>query len=436
MSNLESIASAEQALIGAIIRDNALLDSLRVSPEHLTTFHAKTVLASAETLRASGTPFDEIVLFGSLETKSIGMDYLTQATISGLPAFASEYETAILAFQRKKQFLELMDEAKRMCAQYGVEHAMGEVLEQINRIDTGRKNTSINIATAVTSLLKEIEQNADKPRGLPMGVGRLTNITGGFRPGVVSIVAARPGMGKSSFGLAIAKANAAAGHGVHVFTLEDSADMYSARYIASTAELPTDRLYSMQVSREQMSRVALLKAQWRTSKPYWEIDESNPERPDELVRRVRAMSASNNTKIVIVDYLQIVASSIDGARNEHEAITKCMHVFQQAAKRDNMAYVVMCQLNRNLESRDDKRPQLSDMRASGSIEERAKLVLGLYRGAYYHEKPIEGIDYPKDKLAPNDEEFREQIKICVLKNSSGPTGEVTANWRGEFCEIT
>lgn len=436
MSSIGSIASVEQALIGAVLQENALLDSLSVQPEELSTFHAKTALAAAKRLRDANVLFDAVSLADALAGTPVDVGYLTAATLEGSPAFVETYLSAIGRFRKHNSFCALMDEMKGLCRESGVDIALDELMDRANQLEVGSKKTSVNIATAVSTLLTSIEKNADKPRGLPMGVSRLAHVTGGFRTGVISVVAARPGMGKSSFGLAIAQANANAGHGVHVFTLEDSADMYSARYIAREAELPTDKLYSMQISREQNARVAMLKGRWHTSRPFWEIDESNPERPDELVRRVRAMATKNNTKIVIVDYLQIVASSVEEARNEHEAITKCMHVFQQAAKRDDMAYVVMCQLNRNVESREDKRPQLSDMRASGSIEERAKLVLGLYRGAYYHEKPIAGIDYVEGRIAPTEDEFKEQIKVCILKNSNGPTGEVIANWRGEFCEIT
>jgi replicative DNA helicase len=110
-----------------------------------------------------------------------------------------------------------------------------------------------------------------------------------------------------------------------------------------------------------------------------------------------------------------------------------------AAKQDRMAYVVMSQLNREIEKRQDKRPQLSDLRESGSLEERAKCVIGLYRGAYYG-KPIKGIDYHPDwdghRSPPGDEEHERQIQLHVLKNSNGRTGVAWANWSGPQTRVS
>lgn len=437
MISIEGISRTEQALVGAVLQQNAIIDTLTVSAADMTTFHARVVLEACAKVRAAGGAFDAVSIHDHLGTasKTVAFDYLTGALMLGSPGFVANYVEQIKAFRRRSAVAIALDDARRALDDDGPELAVSALYERLTQIELGGGRSAVSIAEAVTELSADIAANMGKPRGFPTGVHGLMHATGGFRPGVVSVIAARPAMGKSSFGLAIAKANAQAGNGVHVFTLEDSRDMYAARYVAGAAEIRTDDLYAGRVNRGQQDRLELLRRRLAVGLP-WLIDESNPEQPEELVRRVRASAAANNTKIVIVDYLQIVASSVE-ARSEHEAISKCMHVFQQAAKRDNLAYIVMCQLNRNLESRDDKRPQLSDLRASGSIEERAKFVIGLYRGAYYSDEPIEGIDYRAGATPPSHEEFQSTIKLCVLKNSTGPDGfEVNGTWRGEFCEIT
>ena len=112
-----------------------------------------------------------------------------------------------------------------------------------------------------------------------------------------------------------------------------------------------------------------------------------------------------------------------------------MTTLANAAKHDGMAYVIGCQLNRQLESRTDKRPQLADLRESGSLEERAKCVVALYRGSMYG-APVEGVDWgrgwgPGYDYAPSEEIFKSTVQLLVLKNSNGRTGAVFANWRGE-----
>lgn len=435
MISVDAISRVEQALVGAVLQNNEVLDTLTVGAHDMTTFHARTVLEACAKVRACGGVFDAVSISQHMPAGgAVTMDYLTGAIIAGSPGFASTYAEQIKSFRRRSAVMVALDDARRALDDDGPELAVSALYERLTEIELGGGRSAVSITEAVTELTADIAANIGKPRGFPTGVHGLMHATGGFRPGVVSVIAARPAMGKSSFGLAIAKANAQAGNGVHVFTLEDSRDMYAARYVAGAAEIRTDDLYAGRVNRGQQDRLELLRRRLAVGMP-WLIDESNPEQPEELVRRVRASAAANNTKIVIVDYLQIVASSVE-ARSEHEAISKCMHVFQQAAKRDNIAYIVMCQLNRNLESRDDKRPQLSDLRASGSIEERAKFVIGLYRGAYYSDEPVEGIDYRAGATPPSHEAFQQTIKLCVLKNSTGPDGfEVEASWRGEYCAI-
>lgn len=435
MSNLESIASIEQALIGVVIQDNSALDSLRVTERDMTSFHAKAALVAAKAMRARNVVFNEITLADELANTPVKVDYLLAAYRDASQASLSTYEDRILGFRKEQAFLAALDEAKTVCRESGLDAAMAAVVERVSSLELNGAESTVTMARAVSDLAKEISDSQGKMRGYPTGVGRLTHMYGGIRPGIVTVVAARPAMGKSSFGLAIAKANAHAGNGVHVFTLEDSREMYAARYLAGEAQIKTDDLYAARINREGKDRLDLVRRRIDSGLP-WLLDEASPERPEELVRRVRCEAAKNNTKIVIVDYLQIIAAADTDARSEHDAIGKCMHAFQQAAKRDNMAYVVMSQLNRKVEDRPDRRPGLADIRGSGTVEERAKFIVAMYRGSYYNEKPIAGIDYPENKNPPSEQEFREQVQLIVIKNSNGPTGAVTANWRGEYCEIT
>src|SRR5690606_23382996 len=129
-----------------------------------------------------------------------------------------------------------------------------------------------------------------------------------------------------------------------------------------------------------------------TSRGNWLFDDRSGISAQEIVRSVRRHRKQNNTKVVIVDYIQLVAKP-SPRMTAHEALSESITVFADAAKQDNVAYVVMSQLNREIERREDKRPQLSDLRESGSLEERSKCVVGLYRGAAYGKKPKKGVDY-------------------------------------------
>jgi replicative DNA helicase len=122
----------------------------------------------------------------------------------------------------------------------------------------------------------------------------------------------------------------------------------------------------------------------------WLVDGRSGVTADEIVRSVRRRKRENNTRIVIVDYIQLVKRP--ARMSPHEALSEIITTLADAAKQDGIAYVVMSQLNRELEKREDKRPQMSDLRESGSLEERAKCIVGVYRGSAYKLPPSRGVD--------------------------------------------
>jgi hypothetical protein len=129
------------------------------------------------------------------------------------------------------------------------------------------------------------------------------------------------------------------------------------------------------------------------------------------------------------------ATEGDATVTTHEAITEIVTTFADAAKHDGLAYVAMSQLNREIEKRDDRRPQMSDLRESGSLEERAKCIVGLYRGSEYYDAPKKGVDYAEDRPAPSGDEFKRTVQLLVLKNSNGRKGRIFARWNGPTTEI-
>jgi replicative DNA helicase len=147
---------------------------------------------------------------------------------------------------------------------------------------------------------------------------------------------------------------------------------------------------------------------------------------------------------VIVDYVQLVRRN--PRLDENAALDEIMTAFAAAAKEDDgaIAWLVLSQLNRKVEERADKRPLLSDLRGSGALEERAKVAVGLYRGAYYHAEPQKEIDYDCTCVGrtpasacqhrPTDEEFERQLQLLLLKNNNGRCGRVFATWCGPTME--
>ena len=210
-----------------------------------------------------------------------------------------------------------------------------------------------------------------------------------------------------------------------MFSLEDTEEAYADRTISRASGVPAQSMRNADLDRGQVSDLS--KAIVRVSGRRWLVDGRSGITAEEIVRSVRKHRRTNDTHVVIVDYVQLVR----GARgvSRHDQLTEIITTLADAAKADGLAYVVMSQLNRDLEKRNDKRPLMSDLRESGSLEERAKCVVGIYRGHYYTpNKPTKGIDYEHDP--PSNYDFVRQVQLLVLKNNNGATGPVYATFDG------
>jgi replicative DNA helicase len=242
-------------------------------------------------------------------------------------------------------------------------------------------------------------------------------------------------MGKSSMGLAVADGSSAKGYGVHLFSLEDTEESYADRTLARTSGVFAETLRNADLSIGQCKDISIAISKLRGRR--WIVDGRSGITAEEIVRSVRRHRRANNTCVVIVDYVQLVKRP--PRMSPHEALSEIITTLADAAKADRMSYVVMSQLNRQIESRQDKRPQLSDLRESGSLEERSKCVIGMYRGSVYGD-PVEGIDWSPDwegrKYLPDKDEHAAQVQLCVLKNSNGRTGTSFATWNGPTTRIS
>jgi len=247
--------------------------------------------------------------------------------------------------------------------------------------------------------------------GLPTGVDALDDLLGGVTTGIVTIVAGRPGMGKSALGLTIAMAMIRAGVGVHVFSLEDTRNAYADRLLSRTSQVPVEALRSGRALNLVEQRDLVQSATGCSKAKRWVLDDRAGIDAAEIVRAVRRGARDNETRAVVVDYVQLLKRRPRASMHEH--LGEQISILADAAKQDDMAYIVMSQLNRGLEARDDKMPKLSDLRESGSLEERAKAVIAVHRPWVY--------DHDLDPA---------EMILCVLKNSQGQIGKVRADFHG------
>lgn len=434
---MSASSELEQSLIGAILIDPATLALLpTVETEDFTLLASKYTWQAIRNLEAKNLPIDVVTIGDELGRQgvldTVGFAWLGECatkvpTVSNALDYARRIRESSLKTRLLRDLAHLI--ATKDDASIGGPELLTLALKALIKFDAEQPEDSRTIGEIVMRRVKQLELIAkgEMQTGYPTGVAKLDGVIGGWQPGIVSLVAARPAMGKSSLGLATADGSSTAGYGVHLFSLEDTEAAYADRAIARTSGVGAETIRGCQFQAGQMQSIndAMRKLGRRKG---WIVDGRSGVSADEIVRSVRRRRRENNTRVVIVDYIQLVKKP--ARMSPHEALTEIITTLADAAKADNIAYVVMSQLNRELEKREDKRPQMQDLRESGSLEERSKCIVGVYRGSVYGD-PKPGIDFdPKTSRPPSKDEFERTVQLAVIKNSNGRTGFVKATWHG------
>lgn len=266
-----------------------------------------------------------------------------------------------------------------------------------------------------------IIEGGGESNGIATGIAELDSQLGGIKPGIVTVVAGRPGMGKSAMAMSLVIGALKDGAGCHVFSMEDTRDAYINRIMARLSGVPVRKLqHPKSLSKDELFKISKNVESLKNAN--WKIDDTAGMNAEQIVHSVRRHKVANKTRMVVVDYINLV--KIEPFKKRHEAVDDIMKTFATSAKQDDVSYVVLAQLNRGCESRENKRPLLSDLKESGGIEEKAKCVLFLYRPSVYGDRDAFGKEIPDD-----------HVEIIIRKNNHGAVGVVTGRFHGETITI-
>jgi replicative DNA helicase len=270
------------------------------------------------------------------------------------------------------------------------------------------------ILPEIRKQIEEFSQSKTFITGIPSGFPQLDEKTAGFHPGELIIVAGRPGMGKSSFGLTIAK-NVALNENLPVgfFSLEMAKDQLALRLISFVSKIPLKKLRLGHINEEE--KEILDDAIKLLSKAPIFIDDSASLTTTDLRIKAKRMKKEHDIQLLIVDYLQLVRG-VRKYSSRQEEVAEVSRSLKSLAKELEIPVIALAQLSRQVEHRSDKRPQLADLRESGQIEQDADLILFLHRPDYYYR--IKGKDVPP--------ELKNKVEIIVAKQRQGETGVVEA----------
>jgi len=271
--------------------------------------------------------------------------------------------------------------------------------------------------------IKQIEDLSGRDvfvTGVPSGYADLDKLTAGFQKSDLVIIAGRPSMGKTSFALNIAE-NAAIQHGKHVavLSLEMSKEQLVLRMLCSQAEVPLFKVRSGHLNETEFRRLVNLTGGLYKA-PVW-IDDTAAPTVMEIRAKCRRLKSENKLDLVLIDYLQLIRPSAT-SENRVQEISQMTRSLKALAKELDVPIVALSQLSRAVESRAEghKRPQLSDLRESGSIEQDADVVLFVYREEMYKR---------------NDPSLRGKAEILIAKQRNGPIGDVTLTFLHEYTKF-
>jgi replicative DNA helicase len=250
--------------------------------------------------------------------------------------------------------------------------------------------------------------------GVPTGFVDLDRLTNGLHPGQLIVVAARPGLGKSTFGLDVCRsASIRNGLTSAIFSLEMSKIEITMRLLSAEAKVPLHHLRSGQLSEDDWTKLARRMGEVSEAPLY--IDDSPNMTMMEIRAKARRLKQRHDLRLIVIDYLQLM-SSPKRTESRQQEVSELSRGLKLLAKELEVPVIAVSQLNRGPEQRTDKRPQLSDLRESGSIEQDADMVILLNREDYYEkESPRAG-----------------EADFIVAKHRNGPTDTITVAFQGHF----
>ena len=408
-------------------------DSMFYREAHRILFRGMVSLVERRDVIDPVTLSNELQKRGDLD-RAGGLEYLG-GLIDTVPTAANiEYHARIV---RDKALLRRLIEAATHIIQDvyegsaeseqlidNAEHRVFQVAQLRKSADFAR------LKTLVWPTMERIEQAhlaGGGVLGVPSGFTDLDNLTAGFQRSDLIVVAARPSMGKTAFVLNVAH-NAAIDHkvGVAIFSVEMSKEALVQRMLCSEGLVDAQRLRRGRLRDDDYPKLATAAGLLGTA-PIW-IDDSPALTPLEMRSKARRLKAENEIGLVIVDYLQLMQGPTD-AENRNQEISFISRSLKGLAKELDVPVMALSQLSRATEQRGDRRPQLSDLRESGAIEQDADVVIFIYRPEMY----LGAVDERGETLKDRDGDAIEGLaEIIVGKQRNGPTGTVKLVFKKEF----
>ena len=462
---------AEQALLGALLANNKAYERVSefLSPEHFVDpVHGRIYQAIVRRVEA-GQLADAVTLKAEFEHSGLldevgGTAYFAQLLMAMVGIInAGEYGRAVHDAWLRRQLIDIgevvVNNAFGMEAELDGRQQIELAESELFRLATqgGSDGGLITFERALTDAILGAERafrRSGHVSGLSTGLRDLDKKTGGLHPSDLMILAGRPGMGKSALATKIAfggaralvreaKAldpNAVPKGSVAIFSLEMSAEQLATRLLAEEARVSGDRIRRGEIGQKDFDRFVQVSREIGGLPLH--IDDTPALTLSAMRTRCRRLKRTKGLSLVVVDYLQLMRPSV-GTKPESRVleISQITQGLKAIAKELEVPVLALSQLSRQVESREDKRPQLSDLRESGTIEQDADMVMFIYRDEYYLQQRA-----PKQMAFDSEDKFQSALdkwqrdmelvhnkaEIIIEKQRHGPTGKIDVLFEGEF----
>lgn len=471
ISKLPKNIEAEQALIGAILANNKAYEKVSEFLRHIHFADAthQKIFDVMSKLISKGHIADIITLKGYFEQEGTlnevgGFPYLVKLADSASPLTNVEYYAQFIYDKYLRR--ELINTGYDIVNKAMIENMDNSATEQIEEAEKALYTISdqgdaqggfVDFSTALGSSLQTIEkayQKEGKISGTSTGLTKLDYKIGGLNESNLIILAGRPAMGKTALATNIAynvaelfsrdKNVAPENRGVAFFSLEMSADELAARILSTTTQTSSQKMRNGALDAAEFTRIAAAVRELENIPLY--IDDTPGISINAIRTRARRLKRSKGLGLIVIDYIQLISGTgnkkSDG--NRVQELSEISRGLKILAKELKIPVIALSQLNRGVESREDKRPVMSDLRESGSIEQDADIVMFVFRENYYihnSEPKMQEGDTPEkfqkkhDEWVKRDRETFNLAEVIIGKNRHGSTGPITLFWNGEFTQF-
>ena len=421
---------AEQAVLGAIflVPDTIVTATEILEPEDFYRVSHQRIFETMIRLTDKGEPIDLVTITTELEDLKLlnevgGVSYLTDIATSVPTAANIEYYARIveekstlrrIIFAATDIVTKTYDEGDEVTDL--LDHAEKTILEISQNKASGRFQNIQDVLVDVYDNIEQLHNQQDEVTGIATGFRDLDHITSGFQKNDLIIVAARPSVGKTAFALNIAQNVAVnSDENVAIFSLEMGADQLVMRMLCAEGNIDSQRLRTGKLQEEDWRKLTMAMGSLSNAGIY--IDDTPGIKVNEIRSKCRRLKQESGLGMVLIDYLQLIqGSSASSRENRQQEVSEISRALKALARELEVPVIALSQLSRGVEQRQDKRPMMSDIRESGSIEQDADIVGFLYRDDYYDQ----------------ESEKENIIEIIIAKQRNGPVGTVELAFVKEY----